>query len=167
MLGARGFDADAARLDLQGRAQLSLHGLDVGPHLGGITDERAIDVAHLPAFLRDHALGFGEQLLAVGVLISRVGVGEVLADVAQAKRTQQGIDDGMGQGVGVRMAQQALFMGNLNAAQHQAAVWGPRVKIKALSNAEGCIHKRSLSLIKIGAPRKERRRKLTRFLASD
>ena len=47
----------------------------------------------------------------------------------------------MGQHVGIRMAQQALFVGNVHAAQNKLATLGKGVHVLALSDAQcGNVH---------------------------
>ena len=47
-------------------------------------------------------------------------VREEMADIGLAHRAQDGITDGMHQGIGVRMAVQAFGVGNVHASKHQA-----------------------------------------------
>jgi broad specificity polyphosphatase/5'/3'-nucleotidase SurE len=44
----------------------------------------------------DHAL---QQDLRVGILVGGIGVGELVADVGQAGGAEEGVADGVGQGV--------------------------------------------------------------------
>ena len=48
-----------------------------------------------------------------------IGVGEVLADVAEPGGAEQGVGDGVGDGVGVAVAVQAAFAFEHDAAEHQ------------------------------------------------
>ena len=77
------------------------HGYDVHRLVSGLTEQY-----HRP-FQQDEA---GDALQG------RVGVWERLADVPQAGGAQQGVHDGVGEHVGVRMPQQSLFPGNVYAA---------------------------------------------------
>ena len=61
------------------------------------------------------------QLQAVGPGIFGVGIREVLPDVAQSRCAQHSVHDGVGQHVGVGMAQQALLIRDLHTAQNQLA----------------------------------------------
>ncbi len=61
------------------------------------------------------------QLQAVGTGVGGIGIREVLADVAQRSGTQHSVHHRMGQHIGVRVAQQALFKGHFHAAQDQLA----------------------------------------------
>ena len=69
---------------------------------GLLADHRGVEVANGPAVLAEEAADLGQQLDRVGVAPALVAVGVVLADVAQAGRAQQGVDDGVGEGVRVR-----------------------------------------------------------------
>ena len=68
------------------------------------------------ALLPDYPAHLPQKSQTVGAGIGRVCIREELADVPQGRRPQQGIRHGMGQYIGVRVAQKALFPGNLHAA---------------------------------------------------
>ena len=102
-LGSTALDGDGGT---DGIGQVLLH-LGAGRRqLRVVGDHRSIDVARLPPRLAHPAGGLGEQLDAVGAGPRRVGVGEVLADVAQPGRAQQGVGAGVGDDVGVAVAAQ-------------------------------------------------------------
>ena len=77
--------------------------------------------AHLP-----------EEVEAAGVAVLLVGVGEVLADVAEASGAQQRVDRGVGEDVGVRVAgEAALRTLHLHSPQHEAPALGETVRVVA------------------------------------
>ena len=80
-----------------------------------------VDVLDAPAVLGHDLCHTAGQHEAVGpgVLFRRIG--EVLADVAQRRCAQHGVHDRMGQHVGVRVAQQTLFIRHFHAAQDELA----------------------------------------------
>ena len=72
-----------------------------------------------------------QQHERVGARIRRVGVGEQLADIARARRAEQRVGNGMRQLVGVGVAQEALMMRNVDAAQNELAVGRERMDVEA------------------------------------
>ena len=70
----------------------------------------------------------------------------MLADIPQRRRTQHGVHHRVGQHIGVRVAQQALFKGDLHAAQDQLAAFHQAVHVITMSNA----HSRFLFLYRAG-----------------
>ena len=75
------------------------------------------------------------QLQAVGTGVGGVSIREVLADVAQRGGTQHSVHHSVGQHIGIRVAQQALFKRHLHAAQDQLAVLDQTVNIITMTNA--------------------------------
>lgn len=112
------------------------HGRDVRGHLGRLGNDGAVQIADLPAGLAHAPVGLGQQHHGVRALELGRGVGEELADIAQRGRTQQGVGDGMRQGVGVGVAQQAMGMRNGDAAQDQGAFGDQGVGVPAFADAE-------------------------------
>ena len=83
---------------------------------------------------REH--GFAQQGARVGTLELRIGVGEMAADIAQGRRTEDGVGDRVQQHVGVGVAQQAQVVRDLHAADDQVAVFHQRVAVIALADTE-------------------------------
>ena len=86
---------------------------------GVLEDHRAVDVAHPPPLRLHQAAHPAQQVEAVGAGPGRVGVREVLPQVAQAGRPQQRIGHGVGEDVGVAVTGQAPLAGQPHPAQHQ------------------------------------------------
>ena len=63
-----------------------------------------IHIPRRPARLSRQTDGFAQQKLAVGVTEALIGRREVLADVTQRGRTEDGVGDGVEQHVGIRMS---------------------------------------------------------------
>lgn len=99
-------------------------------------DHGAVHVDELPACGLHGAQGFGQQHGRIGAFELGVGVGEMAANVAQAGRAQQCVGDGVQQGVGIRMAQQANAVRNLDATQHQPTPRHQGVHIPALTHTQ-------------------------------
>ena len=96
--------------------------------------DRAVDVARLPAGGPHVGHGPPQQVDAVGPGPRGVGVGEVLADVAEPGRAEERVGDGVGDHVGVAVAGQAALAGERHAAEHERPprVVGERVDVEAL-----------------------------------
>ena len=71
----------------------------------------------------------GQQREAVGPLIGWVVVRKELPDVAQTGRTEQRVDDGVGQDVGIRVTGKPEWVGNGHATQDQGATGLEPVRI--------------------------------------
>ncbi|MCY1177672.1 hypothetical protein D9M73_179880 [compost metagenome] len=70
-------------------------------HFRRLGDDGVIDVADLPAFGVDQCDDMTQQRTAVGALELRVGIREMLADVAQRRGAEQGIAQGVQEDVTV------------------------------------------------------------------
>jgi hypothetical protein len=75
-----------------------------------------------------------QQPTAVGALELRVGVREMLADVTQRSRAEQGIAQGVEQDVTVRMGEQPEAVCNAHAAQSDEIAFSETVHIIAVAN---------------------------------
>ena len=73
--------------------------------------------------------GLPQQLEAVGVLPSWVGVGEVPADVSRRGGAEHGIRDGMAERVGIGVAREARAVWNRHAAEEQRTSLDETVRI--------------------------------------
>ena len=90
-----------------------------GASFGLLEHHGRVDVLDRPA-LGAHALEHGaQQRHRVGVAPQLVGVGEVLADVAEPGGAEQRVDDRVGEDVGVGVARQPAVARNLDPAQDQ------------------------------------------------
>jgi len=75
-----------------------------------------------------------QQRAAVGALEARVGVGKVLADIAQGQRTEQRIGERMQQHVAVGMGDQPELVGNAHAAQGDEIALAEAVYVVAMAD---------------------------------
>ena len=135
-LGGGGLDADPARAKAQATAQVLLHGLHMRAQLGRLAHHRDVDIGDVISGLAHQVAGVGEQLQAAGVFVARIMVRKVRAQVSQGRGPQQGVDDSMGQHVGVRVSQQPCLMLQLHAAQDQLPVGDQAMDIVAESSAK-------------------------------
>ncbi len=95
--------------------------LPVRRELRLLHQHRAVDVHDPQPAGGDHRHHRAQQLDRVGVTPALVGVGEVLADVAQPGGAEQRVGDGVGEHVGVRVSLQAELVGDLHPADHEPA----------------------------------------------
>ena len=98
------------------------HLLAVGRQLGRLQHDRAVDVAGLPARRPDRRHGATEQVEAVGAGQGGIGVGEVLADVAEAGGAEERVGHGVGDDIGIAVAGQTGLAVEPYPTQHQRAV---------------------------------------------
>ena len=147
MLFGGGLDAHGVQRHPEGFGQLFAHGGDVGSQLRLLAEDGGIDVLDLPAVLPDDAGHMAGQHQAVSPGIFGVGIREVLPDVAQSRCAQHSVHDGVGQHVGVGMAQQALLIRDLHTAQDQLAALHETMNIITMTNA----HRFSFLLLRAGS----------------
>ena len=108
LLVPRGLDADALERRIAERCgEARTHRRDVGRELRHFGHDRGVDVADAPAALVHQLHDLGEQLEARAFFQRGIGVGEVLAQIAQRERAQQGVRRSRGERVGVGVAGEA------------------------------------------------------------
>ena len=100
-------------------------------HHGAVGIDRGV------ALLARHPHHLAQQVHAVGPFPGRVRVGEVAAQVAESHRAEDGIGQGMADGVGIAVPAQPPCPLNDDAPQHQGPVRivGEAVDVDALSDA--------------------------------
>ena len=96
------------------------HPFDVGRHARGLGDDHRVDVGQAGIPLCKARRDRTEQNQAGDVFPFRIMVGKMMSQVAQPRRPQQGIADGVKQNVGVGMAGESQWMGNIDTADHAA-----------------------------------------------
>ena len=90
-----GLDGYAADIDLHGLCQTELHGRNMGHHLRLLCNDNGVDIADLPAMAAENVGRFLQKQNAVGTFVFGISIGEMCADIGQACRTKQTVDDGM------------------------------------------------------------------------
>ncbi len=75
-----------------------------------------------------------EEPLAVSACIGRICIGEMAADVAERRRAQERVHDGVQQNVGIAVAEQALLIRDIDAAEDELSALHEAVDI--ISHAE-------------------------------
>ena len=121
--GGRGLDGDIVLVAATDLCHTGLHGRDVGIHLGALGADGGVDVHQTVAFCGNQGDGVAEDDLAVHAFGLCRGVGEVIADVAHIRCSQQGIADGVQQHVGIAVTQEALTVFDLDAAHPEVAAF--------------------------------------------
>lgn len=135
-------DVDAAGLDGEDAGEVGAHGVFVGGEPGAFEDDGGVEVFDVPAARGGAVGGGGEEDLGVLGFVARVGVGEELADVGEAKGAEDGIGDGVVEGVAIGVGGWAGVVGEGNAAEDEgAAPAGGRegfeaVEVVAVADAE-------------------------------
>ena len=131
-------EADASQVKAHGVRHVPAHLLTVGGELWCLRANGAVAIQDAVAAAAGELGHAGEQLDAVGPLVGRVGVGEELAYVAGAHGAQDGIHEGVGHHVRVRVAQKAALAGDVHPAQDEAAPLLHAVDVVAMPNADHC-----------------------------
>ena len=78
-----------------------------------------------------------QQRAAVRILVARVRVGEMHAEVAQRERAKQRIGDRVQQHVGVRVSGETAVVRNGHAADDERTSGGERMHVEACADAHG------------------------------
>ena len=111
------------------------HGVAVRRDLGRLAQEGHVDVGD-GAAARAHAPGrVGQEQVRGRALPARIGVGEMLADVAVADGAEQRIGERVQADVGVGVALQRVGVRNPDAAQPDVIAWREAVHVEALAGA--------------------------------
>jgi hypothetical protein len=79
------------------------HRWNVRRHLGRLRDDGGVHIGDGPPAHTHTVSRLGQEQRGVGAAKGGVGVGEMPSDVAQGGRSQQGVRDGVQQGIGIRM----------------------------------------------------------------
>ena len=115
----------APTLDGDGRtgrdAQMLLHLVSAGCQLRLLAHNRAVDVADHPTSVSEQSGRMAEQLQRIDAFPLRIGVGKMLADIAEAGGAEERIGDRVGDRVGVAVAVQSALAGKRHAAEHERA----------------------------------------------
>ncbi len=103
---------------------------------GPLGENHAIQV-HDPPAGRGHPVGCGPQHLGrIPPPIGRVGVGEEFADVAECRRSEQGVGDRVQKHVGIGVADGRLVVGDREPAEHERLAGTERVCVVAETDAD-------------------------------
>ena len=103
-------------------------------HLGRLGNDGGIDLLWGEPQALEFDNHIAQQDPAVRVFVGRRAIGKMPADIPQARGAQQGIADGMQQGIGIGVAQEALLVRNRHSPENQAPALDQGMHIKALAN---------------------------------
>lgn len=117
--------------------EVAAHGGDVGFEFGLFGDDYGVNVADRPAVLLDELMDLGKEFEAIGSGPLGIRGGEVVADVAKAEGTEEGIHDGVGEYVCVAMAEESEGVGDGDSAEDEGSIGAEAVDVVAVADAEG------------------------------
>lgn len=136
VLGRRRLHRDAVDVDAHRLGHRRTHGVDVGTELGTLHRNRAVDIPDFVAPLAEHRRYAAQQNLRVDARIVVRRIGKVQPDVAQRRRTQQRIAQGVYHHIAVRVGDAPLRVGNPYAAQHQRQPFTEDMHVVSVSDSE-------------------------------
>src|SRR3712207_1887896 len=90
----------------QSFGQVSTHRLPMVPYLRTLANYHRVHVRDLPG-PANYSTSLAQELHRIRVSIMLVGVGEVVANIFQAGRPEQSVGDGVGENVGIRVAERS------------------------------------------------------------
>ena len=103
-------------------------------HARRLRDDGGVDVDDLQLQRGELLRHVAQQLAAVDALELGIGVGKVLADVAEAGGAEQRVADRVQQHVGVGMAVEPFLMRDVDAADDELAPGDQRMHVEALAD---------------------------------
>jgi hypothetical protein len=99
-----GLDTQGLLFQPENGAQGGFHTLDVRSQLRLLEDDDDIHMGHPPAFVPDEDHGFGKKSRARRIPVSGIRIREKPSDVSLPESPEQGVDDGVNQGIAIRMS---------------------------------------------------------------
>ena len=118
MLGGCATHAYLRGIDVQSLSQILAHGIAVIPDLRVLTDDDRVHIRDPPG-LADDCADLAQEIHRVGVFIAFVGIREVVSDIFESDSPKQGIGDGMGEDIGVRVAEESSLKGYIYTAKDE------------------------------------------------
>src|SRR5215471_15728870 len=109
----------------------------MGREFGRLRDQRRIQVAEDVAGAACPLPNLAKKLPAVRVLVRRVGIRKMRADVASADGTEDGVAHRMQQYVRVRMSVKPQLERNRDSPEHEAAPRDQHMYIETVADADG------------------------------
>ena len=105
--------------------------------LGCLRQNRCVHIADLIARAADNLRHARSKRQTVRARIGRVGVGEQFPNVAERRRAEQCVHNGMDKHVRVRMTEQTAAVGNRDPAENQRSTFNQPVYVITVPDAEG------------------------------
>jgi hypothetical protein len=118
MLGGCATHAYLCSIDVQSLSQILAHGVAVIPDLWVLTDDDRVHIRDPPG-LADDGADLAQEIHRVGVFIAFVGIREVVSDIFESGSPKQGIGDGMGEDIGVRVTEESSLKGYIYTAKDE------------------------------------------------
>src|SRR5918997_4890286 len=119
-LGGGTAHADPRGFDVEGARQVLAHGLPVVPYLRPLADHNRVHVGDGPGVSNERPR-LAQELYGVGVPVTLVGIGEVVADIFESGGPEQGVSNGVGEDVSIGVAEETPLEGDLHAAEDELA----------------------------------------------
>src|SRR5690606_21098419 len=108
--------------------------------LGFLCMNRGIHIAYQPAGCAYLLISMTQQDTTIRALVFGVRIRKVTTNIAQARRPQNCIGNGMQQGISIRMPHQTMRMRNGDTAQNQRSAFAQHMHIKTLPYANRHAH---------------------------
>lgn len=117
-LGCGGFDGDRVKRKVEVFGYVLNHPWDVGEESGGLGDDGYVDVDGGEVALFPYNAGcLAEELAGVCSFVAGIGVGEVVAYIAESCGSEHGVCKGVESDIGVAVAEQTAVVWNFNSAE--------------------------------------------------
>lgn len=85
--------------------------------LGTLSRNCGVDIADTVTFLSQQLSNMSQQFEAADTFVPRVGVGEMLSNVAEGSGTEQSIANGMQKHIGIAVTNKAMSMRHLHTTK--------------------------------------------------
>ena len=105
-----------------------------------LSDDGEVGIDHLIACFAYHLHDGGEELRAVGSAVPLVGVGEVVADVSLADRSEERIHQSVQCHVCIGVTEQSQWAGDAYATEDERSVWRGAMYVVARAYAKAAGH---------------------------
>ena len=128
-------EVDLSRIDPEVRGKILAHGGEIGRELGSLRDHRGIDVGDPETERFDQAERPAQEDAAVDPRERRLGIGEMPADVAEARGSQECIANRMDERIAVGMGEEPALDGGSSPRRAPGAARYQAVGIVAVADA--------------------------------
>ncbi len=129
-------DADGGYGNTADSGNILTHLVDVGRKLRLLCKDYSVEISHGIAVFVNELHHMPQKLQTVRPLVTGIGVGEMLADVAQCKRTKQGIGNRMQQDIRIGMSQKSEGVRKLHAAEKEVTSLHKIMHIVSMSDSD-------------------------------
>jgi len=124
------FETHRTRVDAEDSGQVVANGFTVGREAGHLREQRDIDVLDGPLGAPAVVGHLAQQVEATGIFVFRIVIGKQGADVTDARRATEGVDQRMADNVGIAVALKAHVPGKFDSAQHQPSTDDEPVQVE-------------------------------------